>query len=252
MADYKTIHGTTIKSYTTDPDNPIEGQVWYDKTNKVLQFQIPNLSTGAWRTGNSLGTARYYQGSAGLYTSGIVFGGESTGFEGKAEAYDGTNWTEVSDLSTARSSGKGAGASSTSALMFGGNDGSNTGKTETWNGSSWTEVGDMNTARVYFGGFGHTNTNALAAAGYVAPNNVAICESWNGTSWTEVADVNTARRGIAHAGESNTAGLIAGGAVGPGTPGLKDETETWNGTAWTEVNDINQNRVYFPGIGTKT
>ena len=84
MANYKTIHGTTIKSYTTDPDNPIEGQVWYDKTNKVLQFQIPNLSTGAWRTGNSLGTARYYQGSAGLYTSGIVFGGECTGFEGKA------------------------------------------------------------------------------------------------------------------------------------------------------------------------
>ena len=26
MADYKTIHGTTVKSYTTDPDNPIEGQ----------------------------------------------------------------------------------------------------------------------------------------------------------------------------------------------------------------------------------
>ncbi len=55
MADYKTIHGTTIKSYTTDPDNIIEGQVWYDKTNKVLQFQIPNTtSAGAWRTGGSL------------------------------------------------------------------------------------------------------------------------------------------------------------------------------------------------------
>ena len=37
MADYKTIHGTVVKSYTTDPDNPIEGQVWYDKTNKVLR-----------------------------------------------------------------------------------------------------------------------------------------------------------------------------------------------------------------------
>ena len=42
MSDYKTIHGTLVRSYTTDPDNPIEGQVWYDKTNKVLQFQHPN------------------------------------------------------------------------------------------------------------------------------------------------------------------------------------------------------------------
>ena len=57
MADYKTIHGTTIKSYTTDPDNPIEGQVWYDKTNKVLQYQHPNTTTaGAWRTGGNLST----------------------------------------------------------------------------------------------------------------------------------------------------------------------------------------------------
>ena len=40
MADYKTIHGIKVKSYTTDPDNIIEGQVWYDKTNKVLQFEV--------------------------------------------------------------------------------------------------------------------------------------------------------------------------------------------------------------------
>ena len=69
MSDYKTIHGTTIKSYTTDPENPIEGQVWYDSTAKTLQYQIPNLSTGAWRTGNNLGTARYYTGSAVFITT---------------------------------------------------------------------------------------------------------------------------------------------------------------------------------------
>ena len=49
MANYKSIHGTTIKNYTTDPDNPIEGQVWYDKTNEVLQYQIPNF-VSAWAT----------------------------------------------------------------------------------------------------------------------------------------------------------------------------------------------------------
>ena len=75
MADYKSIHGTTIKSYTTDPDNPIEGQVWYDKTNEVLQYQIPNV-TASWRTGNSMNTARQQLAGAGTQTSSLVFGGE--------------------------------------------------------------------------------------------------------------------------------------------------------------------------------
>ena len=77
MADYKTIHGTTIKSYTTDPDNLIEGQVWYDKTNKVLQFETPNITTaGAWRTGNSLNVAKQQAGQTGSQTSALAFGGE--------------------------------------------------------------------------------------------------------------------------------------------------------------------------------
>ena len=42
MADYKTIHGTLVRTYTTDPDNPIEGQVWYDNTAQTLQYQVPN------------------------------------------------------------------------------------------------------------------------------------------------------------------------------------------------------------------
>ena len=55
MADYKTIHGTTVKNYTADPDNPIEGQVWYDETAATLQYQIPNVtSSGSFRTGNAM------------------------------------------------------------------------------------------------------------------------------------------------------------------------------------------------------
>ena len=66
MADYKTIHGTTIKSYTTDPDNPIDGQVWYDKTNEVLQYQIPNF-VSAWATSTAVNTGRI-DGSANMET----------------------------------------------------------------------------------------------------------------------------------------------------------------------------------------
>jgi hypothetical protein len=59
MADYKTIHGVNLRDYTTDPDTLIEGQVWYDKTNKVVQFFHNNATTaGSWRTGNDLTTER--------------------------------------------------------------------------------------------------------------------------------------------------------------------------------------------------
>jgi hypothetical protein len=37
MADYKTIKGTKIQNYTTDPDNPLTGQVWYNETDQVLK-----------------------------------------------------------------------------------------------------------------------------------------------------------------------------------------------------------------------
>ena len=76
MADYKTIHGIKVKSYTTDPDNPIDGQVWYDKTNKVLQFETPNLTTaGAFRTGGDINTPRQSGGGFGIQTSALMFGG---------------------------------------------------------------------------------------------------------------------------------------------------------------------------------
>ena len=204
MATYKQKVGTAVVNYAGNYPGAVAGELWYDSTNKDFKYQYPAVTAaGSWRTANSLGTARYYTGSAGLYTSGIVFGGEAnppTSITGATETYDGTSWTEVSDLNTARYAVKGAGASSTSAIGFGGNASpGNTGVTESWNGSNWTEVNDMNTARRYFGGFGATNDSAIAAGGYTTTN-VTVTESWNGTNWTEVNDLNTARRGMASAG----------------------------------------------------
>ena len=51
MAEYKEIHGTKIRNYTTNPDNPIQGEVWYNETDNVLKFQYPAVTTsGSWRT----------------------------------------------------------------------------------------------------------------------------------------------------------------------------------------------------------
>ena len=135
MADYKTIHGTKVRTYTTNPDNPIEGQVWYNDTDNVLKFQFPNR-TSSWRTANALNTARYYVGHAGTQTAALAFGGENP-YYAVTEQYDGTSWTEVSDLNTAVAS-HGSNGTYTSALASGGNTGSTSAATEEWSGSSTT------------------------------------------------------------------------------------------------------------------
>jgi hypothetical protein len=48
------------------------------------------------------------------------------------EAWDGTSWTEVADLATARSTNGGAGTQNTTALSFGGESPITT-STEEWN-----------------------------------------------------------------------------------------------------------------------
>ena len=149
MADYKTIHGINIRDYTTDPDTLITGQVWYDTTNKVLQFQA--TGAGAWSTTNNLNTARDQIAGAGTTTSGLVFG---ENFGGETESFNGTSYTEQNDLNTSRRALAGAGASNTAALAFGGNEihsGPNAAadNTESFNGTSWTELADLNQARSF-------------------------------------------------------------------------------------------------------
>ena len=134
MANYKTIHGTLVRDYTTNPDNPIEGQVWYNETDKVLKYQIPNF-VSSWSTGADLNTSRSETaGSGANSTAALCFGGNVGGDPGTAvtESYDGTSWTEVNDLNTARRQLRGAGTY-TAGLAYGGATGTTLVVTETWN-----------------------------------------------------------------------------------------------------------------------
>jgi hypothetical protein len=72
MAEYKGIFGTKIQNYTSDPDNPITGQVWYNETSQTMKFQYPT-TVSAWSTGGNLNTARYLGASNGTQTSALVY-----------------------------------------------------------------------------------------------------------------------------------------------------------------------------------
>ena len=247
MGTYKEIRGTHIVSVTSDPPSPVNGQMWYNSTDKVVKGFTSNPA-GTWSTGNNMNTARIGGGSNGIQTSGIAVGGNVPPHTAKTELYNGTNWTEVNDLNQSRR-GLGVGAvDSTAAVAFGGEQSPTAwyALTESWNGSSWTEVNDLNAGRVSILGFG-SSTAALGIGGVNPTVPQVLSETWNGSSWTEGADMNQGR-----SGQGATAGTSTAGLAWTGRPDYQVYCETWNGSAWTEVSDLNTAKLADGGAGTQT
>jgi len=176
MATYKEKVGTSVVNYAGDYPGAVDGELWYDSTNKDFKYQYLNVtSAGSWRTGGNLNTARRGAAGAGTSTAGLAFGGEGDPpVYAQTEKYDGVSWTEVNDLNTARTLLAGAGTQ-TSALAFGGQP--STAITESWNGTSWTELNDMGTARRFPSGTG-SSVGALAAGGRVGTTGQSLTEEW--------------------------------------------------------------------------
>jgi len=244
MATYKEIRGTHIVSVTSDPPSPVNGQMWYNSTDKVVKGFTSNPA-GTWATISALNTARGLGQLGGTATSAWFVGGETNPPPGtpsnwsiKNELWNGTSWTESNDLTRSGFYG-GMGSrgvpNNTTGLVFGGHQGtdpaSQYAQTEEWNGSSWTEVGDLNTGRRQGGGAGTSAEACLCfGAAYGNPFTAQdLNESWNGSSWTEVNDLNTASYGRASFG-SSTSALYA-----RSNPAIR--VEIWNGTSWTETTD---------------
>ena len=245
MATYKEIRGTNIEVLSSDPSNPVEGQVWYNSTSNVLKGLIITAA-GAWSTANALNTARYAGGGAGITTAGLFATGTVSGTDvANVESFNGTNWTEVNDVNDARNGLENQGVGTQSvAMIFSGYDdaGNAVVNCETWNGTNWTEVNNVNTGGGYGGGAG-TSTAAVFAGGF--PGRNAVTENWNGTNWTEVNDLNTGRYNCASSNSAPSTSMILFGGGPPNT----GATEQWNGTNWTEVNDMNTARNALSGAG---
>jgi len=238
--------GDLIQSVASDPPAPDFGDIWYNSTEQKIKLKT--LGTGSWATGGNLNTGRRAMGGAGIQTAALGFGGWEflpsppySLFHTLTESYDGTSWTEITDINNARGFA-GSGGTQTSALLFGGYNGSDLGNTESWNGSAWTEVNDLNTSRRALGG-GGTTTSALAFGGSAAPKQQT--ETWNGTSWTEVNDLNTGRQGLAGFGIATSA-IAATGEIPPRT----NAAESWNGTSWTTVSNTNRTGDGAGAVGT--
>ena len=99
MSTYRTLKGYSVKSVASDPSNTQRGQIWYNRTSKQIKF-IGNVG-GTFASGGNLNTARWNsRATVGTQTAGVVFGGstQTGGLMGETEEYDGTSWTEVTDM----------------------------------------------------------------------------------------------------------------------------------------------------------
>ena len=174
---------------------------------------------------------RYGINGCGNQTAALVAGGDTYNDSPRAtadsETYDGTSWTEGSDLNEGTQGSRQAGTTTASVLVY-----ANTPfGTELYNGASWSDnPSTLNTGR-NSGAMGGIQTAALFCGG--SPPATNIVEEFNGSSWSEKGDLNTAR-GQASAVGTTTAMLVTGGDVPP----YSALTETYDGTSWTETGDL--------------
>ena len=241
---------------SADYADAIVGDFYYNSTTG--QFKTVNdggAPIGSWASGGNLNQVRGSNKGFGTQTAAIDAGGvyspiSPPGAQSNyVESYDGTSWTEVAEMNTARQAFASAGTQTAGIIALGYKQGSNAPETELWNGSTWTETADANTARTSVRGCG-TTTAALAVGGYNPPPSLQlnITESWNGSAWTEVNDMNTRRSGAGIALSSPyTDTIIFGGYSQP--PPNTANAETWNGSSWTETGNLNTAKDNMGGSG---
>jgi hypothetical protein len=176
------------------------------------QATVEDWNGSVWAVNpHSLNSARQFPGGDGPSNdSALMVGGEPSPNGDKTEIYNGSSWTEVAELNTARNQLAAAGTT-TALIAIGGNTGNDS---ELWNGSTWTATTDMNSGAPGIGGSG-SSTAALAFGGNspASANN----EAWDGTSWTEVNDLSTGRRFFASSNivTGNTSAYAVSGLQNP-------------------------------------
>ena len=135
MSEYKSIRGGKVKNYTTDPDNPYAGQVWFNETEGELRVR-KNTLTSAWAAGGNLNTGRSILMGSGTQTAALHYGGNPAGAVSTTASYDGTNWAVTSSMGTTRSMGGGCGAGTSTAALA--SSGCGPGATEEFTGEITT------------------------------------------------------------------------------------------------------------------
>ena len=224
----------------------------------------------AWTSVTSLPAVRQYQGTAGIQTAGVLWGGYADTNPGTSNTqytttleYDGTNWTTGGTIPAARKSSGGSGTQS-DALAFGGNPGTTPTNLTTvlnYNGTSWAAnpaslaSGRQSMASSSSG----PSTAAFAAKGSI-PAVTATMEVYNvsiyspiAATWASGGNYPTGMNQLGGSG-TQTAGLGFGGNTTGGNPNGSNITAEYNGSSWTSGGNLAtaRNTGSRSGLGTQT
>ena len=213
---------------------------------------VQEYNGSSWTTVNSMSQVRLVFGGAGPQTSGVVFGGRTSGnpftYTAATEEYDGTNWTGGGAMGATRYY-MGAAGTQTAAFQIGGLQAGPNSKTETqiYNGSSWTAAPSLPTGAHAIRGSGTTSATLAASAAPPAPRDISM--EYNGSSWSTgnpTGNTSQAYRGVSSLG-TQTDSLLFGGEPFAGA------TEHYDGTNWSnESATLGVTRSMTGGGGTGT
>jgi len=252
MSEYKGIKGFQVQTRTENPSEGIVGDFYYNSSTG--QFKTIGAGVGTWASGTNTPDNRSLYAGFGTATASIMTGGNSaSGIVDLNTSYNGTAWSELSEINLGRTSMSGFGTTA-AGLITGGYDGAvpapSAYKTnvEEWNGSSWTEVTNQPEMQTESGSAG-SQTAGLIFGGGNNPGFTAKTKSYNGASWTEVNALNAAKnRSMGYCIGTQTAAMIAGGDTGS----IVNQVEQYNGSSWTETTEINTARFLSAGSGSQT
>ena len=190
----------------------------------------------SWSEGGDINSHRLGMATCGTQTAGFGAGGyqganhpeSPPSNTAKCEQYDGSTWTEVADLNTARSSMGHFGTQTASIACRGTSN-----PTESWDGSSWTNI---SASPIVFDGGNHGGGTQTAGVVY-GPRSYNSTELWDGTTWATSVRYSTSRGGN-NAGDAS-AGLLVGGFTGSGNSNATEEfTGATTGTATVKTIDF--------------
>jgi hypothetical protein len=244
MAQYTGIQGQNILIVSSDPANPVEGQIWYNTTSNLLKGRTLT-TTGAWATSGNMNQARDAIASAGTFTAGLAIGGGNPGgYQSYVEKYDGSVWTASTAYPVSRGYAAGTGTQ-TAAMVAGGN--TYTPAVNFFNGSTWTSS-TAAPAGLQAGNLVGTQAGAIYWGGGDGPGGYpSSAYLWTGSAWTASPSTNNSAKYGSMSTGTQTAALSAGG----NSP-LNANTEKWNGSAWTNSGALPFSGYNLGGNGVGT
>ena len=246
MATYRSIVGQKIKKVSSDPSNPVEGQMWYNSTVGVLKGQ--QFTAAAFSAGGTMGTGRYggqYFGTG--KASQVACGGHIPGSPpttANSETYDGTTWSEGSNLNTGRYNGAGGGTETAGVISMGRAGPPDYNVTEEYDGSSWTTVTASPETRYRKVGAG-TQTSLIVTGGLNSPpvSYPTTSLEYDGTNWTSGGTAPFGGNYMDGVG-NETSAVLFGGTSPVDPAGARSNTSyDYNGSSWTANNNMNNNHA---------